>query len=182
MTPATMTGAQLRLNQALFLGLGFFATLAAMVPLGLPADSPPMPNLVFALAVAWSIRRPASAPWGSVLAISLLADILLMKPIGLWAIATLAASEFARAQRWQIREQMFVMEWAIFAALFVLALTFHSLMLGIVFLPRPALGLSLSYLITTVIAYPVVVGVLHWIFGVRSPRVAHQSKRLGRIS
>lgn len=177
-----VTGPQLRLSQALFLGLGLTGILAAMVPLGLPADAPPMPNLVFVLAIAWTIRRPSSAPWGLVFLLALLADIVLMQPIGLWALSTLLATEFARAQRWPIREQMFAVEWAIFAALFALALGFNALILGIVFAPRPSFGLVASYFLSTVLAYPIVVALLYWVFRIRSPHVAHQSRQLGRIS
>lgn len=179
---AMITGASLRINQALFFSLGFLCILAAMLPLGLQADAPLMPNLVFVLSVAWAIRRPASAPWGSIFVLALLADVLLMKPIGLWAGLTLALAEFARAQRWAIREQMFLIEWAIFAAMFAVALGLNALLLAIVMEPHPPFSLILNYFLTTAIAYPVVVAIIHWIFGVRSPRVAHQSKRLSRIS
>ena len=179
---ATITGPNLRINQALFFSLGFLFILCAMLPLGLQADAPLMPNLVFALAISWTIRRPASAPWGSIFALALLADVLLMKPIGLWAALTLGLSEFARAQRWAIREQMFLVEWAIFAAVFAFALALNALLLALVFEPRPALPLVLNYFLSTTLAYPVVVLLIHWVFGVRSPRVAHQSKRLSRIS
>ena len=179
---ATTSVAQLRLSQALFVTLGVICILAALVPMGLPADAAPMPNLVFVLAVAWTIRRPSASPWGLIFVLGLLADIVLMQPIGMWTLCTLLASEFVRAQRWPIREQMFAVEWAIFATLFALALGFNALLLGLVFAPRPSFGLALNYFLSTVIAYPILVGLLYWVFQVRSPSVSTQSRQFGRIS
>lgn len=177
-----MTGATLYLNQALFAAIAFFAILTAMLPMGLPADSVPMPDLVFAVAFAWTIRSPSTAPFGLIAGVALLADILLMRPIGLWALCLLLATEFARMYRWQIREQLLVVEWGIFAVAFALALSLHSIVLGMAFSPRPGFYLALTYFWSTVIAYPVVVLILHWVFGVRSPKVAASSARLGRLS
>ena len=179
---ATQSGATLWFSQALFASLGLFAVLAAMLPLGLSANAIPMPDLVFILAVAWVIRRPVAAPLGLVAAIAIIADILLMRPIGLWALVMIFSVEAVRARRWTIREHMFLVEWAIFATLFAVSLVATSIILGLAFAPRPGAYIMFTYFLSTVIAYPIVVGLLQWVLGVKRPKVAHRTIGPGQVS
>lgn len=168
-------------NRALFMSLGLFVTLAAMLPLGISADAAVMPDLLIAMTFAWIIRRPDTAPLGLVLLLALFADVMLMRPVGLWAMLTLLVAEFARSQTRPLREQMFVLEWLIFSLVFVAAIGLNALILGLTFSPKPGFDLTLNYVINTVAAYPLVVGVMHWVFRVRSPGVAAGPDRLGRV-
>lgn len=176
------TDAIIWFSRALFLSLGLFATLAAMLPLGLVADSPAMPDLLIAMTFAWTIRRPESVPFLMVVGMGLFADIMLMRPIGLWAMLTLLMAEFARSQIRPLREQMFVLEWAIFAIVFLLCAAVNSLILNLTFTPGPSGDLMVNYSVATIAAYPLIVAVMHWIFRIRAPKAAAGSDRLGRVA
>jgi len=152
------------LGRAVFASLGLISTLIAMLPMGLSAEANIMADLFFCIVFAWVIRRPSTAPMGMVLVIALLGDFLLMRPLGLWAFIVLMASEFARGQRVPLREQMFIIEWLIFALTFATSLFFNFLFLKISFSATPSLNLMFAFFVSTVVAYPIVVGLLHWVF------------------
>jgi len=72
-------------GRAVFGSLGLITTLIALLPLGLSAEATVMADLFFCLAFAWVMRRPSTAPIGLILIMALLADFLLMRPLGLWS-------------------------------------------------------------------------------------------------
>ena len=113
---------------------------------------------------------------------ALFADVMLMRPLGLWAMLTLLAAEFARSQRKPLREQMFVMEWVIFGFVFAIAVGASMMMLRLTFTPGPSIDLMLNHIISTVLLYPPVAGILHYVFRIRAPRDAARSDRLGRVA
>ncbi len=169
-------------NRALYASLGLFVILAAILPLGLSAESAVMPDILMAMTFAWIIRRPATAPVFLVFLVALFADILMMRPLGLWAGITVLVGEFARSQVRPLREQMFVMEWLLFAGIFALALLLNNLMLSLAFSPRPNLDLTVNHILLTAAMYPIIVGIMHWIFHIRAPQAAARSERLGRVT
>lgn len=169
-------------GRAVFGSLGVFATLAAMLPLGLQADAMVMPDILFCLAFAWVVRRPLTAPLVLIFCLSIFADFMLMRPLGLWTLVLIGASELARAQRVPIREQMFVLEWLIFTCVFGAALLANAILLKISFSAGPTSGLALNFFINTVLAYPFVVAMLHWVFRIRAPRTPSGFNRLGRVT
>lgn len=168
-------------NRLLFMSLALFATLAGMLPLGLSADSIVMPDVLLAMTFAWVIRRPSTAPYPIVFLMALFADIMLMRPLGLWAMLTLLLGEFARSQRRPLREQLFVVEWILFVVVFAVFTGINMLVLNFTFTPGPSSDLMLNHILITGLTYPFVVAALHWVFRIRSPRTAAGSDRLGRV-
>ncbi len=177
-----VSSSTLWLGRSVFISLGLITTLINMLPLGLSAEAPVMADLFFCLAFAWVIRRPSTAPIGLILVVSLLADFLLMRPLGLWAFITLMATEFARSQRIPLREQIFILEWLIAAVVFATALFANFVFLKLSFSPTPSFNLMLAYFVSTTAAYPIVVAILHWVFRVRAPKAPGGFTRLGRVA
>ena len=170
------------IGRAVFSSIALIVTLTAMLPLGLSAESAVMADLLFCLCFAWVIRRPSTAPVGLIAMLALLADFLLMRPLGLWTFIIIMASELVRSQRVPLREQMFIVEWLIFGLIFTLALLVNLFFLTISFSDRPSFNLMFAFFLNTWLAYPVVVAVLHWIFRVRAPRAPGGYTRLGRVA
>ncbi len=169
-------------GRAVFGSLALITTLIAILPLGLSAEARAMSDLYFCLVFAWVIRRPSTAPMGLILVMALLADFLLMRPLGLWSFTILMASEFARSQRIPLREQMFIIEWFIFALVFAAALFVNTVILKFSFSPTPSFNLMFSFFVSTIIAYPIVVALLYWVFRVRAPQAPGGYTRLGRTT
>lgn len=161
---------QMWLKRALFVSLSLFAIIIAKIPLGLPADALQTPDIFFAICVAWVVRVPAAATLPLIFGMALLADIVMMRPIGLGVLTTILATEYFRAQRFTLREQMFVVEWLIFVAAFAVSLGLQMCILAMTFAATPPLDLVLTYIGLTALVYPVVVGVLRFVFRIASPK------------
>ena len=168
------------MGRALFAGLCMFCIIAAKIPLGLPADAALMPDLFFVLVVAWVIRSPRTATLPLIAAMALLADVLLMRPVGLAAILVVLTSEYFRAQRFSIREQMFVVEWLFFVILYAGQMGLYIFVLAISFSEAPPLGLAMKFIGITALAYPIVVALIHTVFRVRSPKAESGAEIGGR--
>ncbi|PQO22809.1 rod shape-determining protein MreD [Rhodobacteraceae bacterium WD3A24] len=153
----------------LFAGLGALTLFFRLLPLGGGASGLPAPDVTLCLAVAWVLRRPDYMPAPLVAGVVLVEDLLLLRPPGLWALIALAATEFLRARHTLMRELSFVIEWAVVAGVMLAMVVVQRLVLFLLMAPQPALGLALLHIILTILFYPVVVAVSHYLFNVRKP-------------
>jgi rod shape-determining protein MreD len=174
---------------ALFLGLAAFMTFYRLLPLGgysvdfgqteLEALSNfeesgvwsvfPMPDFLLCLTLAWVVRRPDLLPAPVIAGYFFLEDILFLRPPGLWALIVLVGSEFLRRRSEQFRGYGFWLEYLLIAVLLLTMFFANRAILMIVMVPQAPLGLSFLQLLGTVMAYPAVVAVSHFVFGLRKP-------------
>jgi rod shape-determining protein MreD len=140
-----------------------------MLPFDLSVSAWPGPDLLFALTAAYVVRRPELVPFWAVGGIFLLNDVMHMLPLGLWTFLVLLAVEFMRARFSRFREYMFPLEWLIVALIFGLALIVQTLVLKVLFVPTPRVAELIRLFMITVAAYPLVVGFLALLFGIRKP-------------
>lgn len=148
---------------ACFLGILFLRIL----PLNAGFTGWPGPDLGLCLTFVWVLRRPDLLPAPLIGALFLLEDILLYRPIGLWAAFVLAGSEAARLREVRWRDQPFMIEWLRVALLIGVMMLGYRIVQTLFLLPVPALGQVILQYIATVAAYPVVVGVVRWLIGLR---------------
>ncbi|MBP7001012.1 rod shape-determining protein MreD [Amaricoccus sp.] len=161
--------------------LGAVAIHLALVPASGALGDWPTPDLVFCLACAWALRRPAGAPLWAIVALGLAADLALDRPVGLGALALVAATEALRASAATLRSGPFVGEWLTVAGLALAwALSAHAAM-QLVFLDGPGLPALLREAAATALAYPLVVLVLAWGVGMRLRRSPAAPARPGRL-
>ncbi|MTH63511.1 rod shape-determining protein MreD [Paracoccus shanxieyensis] len=154
-------------GQALFVVL-FIAILAArLLPLNPGRIGWPGPDLSICLALVWILRRPDTLPVLLIAALFLLEDILLLRPLGLWAAIVIIGTEAARRREQHWRELPFMVEWLRVAILLALMMLANRFALALFFLPLPPLGQVILQFIATAAAYPLVAGLLHWPFGLR---------------
>ncbi len=125
------------------------------------------PNLTLCLTFAWILRRPEQLPALIIAAVFLLEDILLMRPLGLWAALAVLATEAARVREPRWREHPFMIEWMRVIILIALMMLAYRIAMAVVFLPLPSFGQMFAELLATSIAYPVVVLAARWFLGVR---------------
>ena len=174
---------------ALFLGLAALMTFYRLMPLGAYGvdlglteaealavfdeaslwSSFPMPDLLLCLTLAWVVRRPDLLPAPVIALYFFLEDILLLRPPGLWALIVLLSSEFLRRRSDQFRGYGFWLEYILVAGLMLTMFLANRAILMIVMVPQVPLGLSFLHLLGTVLAYPAVVAVSHFVFGLRKP-------------
>jgi rod shape-determining protein MreD len=167
-------------EKALLVGLGVVAVVAAMTPLA-PGGGMVAPDLLYAVIVAWVIRRPAATPLWAVLALGLFADVMLSRPIGLGALGLLFASEFFRGRAATFHGVPFPLEWLAAAVVFAAMLAAIQLALMVVAAGPPGAGPLARHFVATVLAYPLVVLGLTWCLRLRAPQAQRFGDPLGRL-
>lgn len=154
---------------ALFVCIVVVSLFVRLLPLGHGSDPWPMPNLLVCLTFAWVLRRPDYLPALVIGAVFFAEDLLLLRPPGLWALLVLLGSEFLRRRGAGLRGVTIVLEVAVVSAVLLAMTVAYRVILAIVMVPQAPLGLSLGQFIGTVVAYPVVVMISHYVFNVRKP-------------
>jgi rod shape-determining protein MreD len=136
-----------------------------LVPLTAGRIGWPGPDLALCLVLAWLLRRPEQVPALTIALMFLVEDVLLWRPLGLWAAVVVLGTEAARRREPRWRELPFMVEWMRVATLMAMMMLANRIMLALFFLPLPALGQALVQYGATVAAYPLVVGFLRWPLG-----------------
>ena len=138
-----------------------------MLPLQTATGGWIWPDLIFAFALAWSVRRPDYVPAVLLAGLFLLADLLLHRPPGLWAVLALIACSQMQNQARNLRDASLATEFMSAAAWIVGVGIGYRIILAILLVETPSLGPAALQIIVTVIAYPAVVAVTHALMGIR---------------
>ena len=146
---------------------GFF--FVRILPFHDSGGTIPAPDFLTILAFAWVLRRPEYVPTWLIAGIALMADILFMRPPGLWALITVMGVEFLRNRSHLTDEQPFPVEWLLVASTLASMYVAQAVLLGVFFIPQPPFGATLLELLATVAVYPLVVIATVFLFGVRVP-------------
>lgn len=166
MTPDTST--QLWVMRAAFFGLALVILFTNLLPIKTSAPQAwAGVDLLMAFAMAWSVRRPEYLPVFMMAVIFLLADLLLQRPPGLWAVLMLLACERLKSQSLTLRDAGFPTECLTVGAMIVGIYLGNRVILAILLIDLPPLGLYLLQMIVTLAVYPLTVFVTHVFMGVR---------------
>ena len=158
------------LHWLLFLALGLFVLMLNVLPLGSGAPGWPAPEFLLVLAAGWVIRHPEFLPLPLFAVLAILADFLLMRPPGLYALLSVLMIEFLRSRAHASREWPFLLEWAIFAVLLFGILLTNRLYHFVFVIQQARFGLEMQQFLSSVLAYPLVVGLSVWLFGLARPK------------
>ena len=153
--------------RAMYLALGLGLIFINLVPLDTRPRNWAGPDLLIAFTFAWTLRRPEFVPAVSVAVVVLLADLLFLRPPGLWTALVVIAVQMLRSRARILRDQSFVTEWLAVSGVFVAISLGNRLVLAIMMVPQAPLGLSVIHVVMTLICYPVVVIISQLVFGVR---------------
>jgi len=123
---ATGLGAARPMNPIGWLGLPmlacFLATLVFAIPIRIFGFSLPQPIFPLAVAFAWAQIRPSVLPPFALLVLGLFLDAFWGGPQGLWPLCLLAAYAAVLAVRRLITGQDYIVVWAWYAAVTLLAI------------------------------------------------------------
>lgn len=164
--PITLRRAGFRL---LFVGIAFTFVFMRILPFMGPSGGWPAPDLIVVMAFAWILRRPEYLPLWLLAGVALFADVVFMRPLGLWALATVLGTEFLRRRSHLTLEKPFPVEWLLIAMVLLAMHAGEALMLAVTMVPQPGLGATLLEYLTTVAVYPLAVVATAFVFGVRPP-------------
>lgn len=160
-------GRQAMIGGALFvLSMGLL-TFLRLLPLSTGLTGWPGPDLGLCLTFAWVLRRPDRLAAPVIALVFLAEDVLLLRPLGLWAVLALLATEAARLREARWRDQPFMVEWLRVAILIGAMMLGYRVVLLLFLLPVPALGQVALQFVATVSAYPLVVFAARWLIGLR---------------
>ena len=172
---------RLWLLRALYFALGLLCIAYPLLPLQFTPDRFTAPDLIYVLTVAWVIRAPESAPFVLIAGLALLSDAVLMRPVGLWAMLLLGASEVVRFSYMAVRERGILAEFALAAGLFVAMLIIQNFFLWLSFSQSLEFTSMVQFAMLTLLCYPAMVGFLNYIVRVRKPDHSNRPDRLGKI-
>ena len=169
-------------ERSLFVLTAMAVTYLAILPLGAKSNAAAVPDLFYCVTIAWVMRRPESAPVFLVAAASFLIDIVLGRPMGLWSLILVLASEYFRGRETGKGMQMRLLEWLSVSLLFLVMLIVYKFALTIGFAFSPNYTALAWHFLITALAYPFVVAVLYWGLNIRAPLPADRSRNMGRVS
>lgn len=157
--------------RTLFALLVLLLTLVAVLPVDLWPEALPGPDLVVCLAFAWVVRRPDYVPPLLIGGAVLLADMMTMRPPGLWAALTVIGVEALRRRTNFADDPPFLTEWFTFALILsVMTVTYWAL-LAVAMVPLPGPQLAAAQAVVTILAYPFAAVLTRRAFGIKRPRV-----------
>lgn len=138
-----------------------------LLPIDIGPGGLPGPDWMLLLGCAFVTRRPDYVPVWLAAVVYLLADVMFLRPLGLWAAITVLGLEFLRARQAVSRELPFMVEWVMLGGVIVAMTLANALILAVFVVSQPPLGLSLIQMIATILAYPLVVLFSSKVLGLR---------------
>ncbi|MFV0408898.1 MAG: rod shape-determining protein MreD [Paracoccus sp. (in: a-proteobacteria)] len=149
-----------------YVGICLVIMFFELMPLAPGRPGPAAPDLALCLTLAWVLRRPDQLPVLVIATMMMLGDIMLGRPFGLWSLIVLVGSEFLRGRGQVWADQPFLFEWLRVSLLMGLMMVAARVIMVLFLLPVPGLAPIAMQWLATVVAYPLVVLVIHMI-GVR---------------
>lgn len=153
--------------RVLFLLIAMAFIFLNLLPLGPPARLLPAPDLLLGLTLCWTLRRPDYVPLGLVAVVFFMADVLTMRPLGLWTIIVIAATEYLRRHVEQREALSISAETLQIASVLAAAFVAERAVLTLLLAERPPLFGHFGHLLTTAMFYPAIVIVSQLLLGVR---------------
>lgn len=166
---------RLLLRILMLAAIGFGCILISAVPLRPGAPLWPMPDLLLALCSYWVLRRPDTAPLIVIFALGLAADLILMRPIGIGALALVLVTEILRSQVRQMRDIPFVAEWLLITLMIGAAVTLQVVLMWISLGNLPPLRDMALYAGATALSYPVMAILCGGLLGLRHRNTGQMS-------
>lgn len=152
-----------------FLTMGLLLIFIQLLPLNTMPRAWAPPDILLAMTLAWTARRPDFAPAILIAGLFFLADLLFQRPPGLCAALVLVFTEMLRSRATSLRSAPFPLEWFTVSIGIVGIAIAGRLISTVVMIQQPPVVLTSMQAALTILIYPVVVAVAHLIFGVSRP-------------
>lgn len=153
--------------------LYFFASMMLifvhLVPLSLQPTGAGTPDLILCITIVVVIRKATYVPYWLVGSVFLIADIMLSRPMGLWAFITLVFVEMVRANRFMFRDMFFLVEWLIVSIGFGFMILAQQLLLTFTLAKALPFQGVMWQLGLTIATYPLIVFIVSQILRISKP-------------
>lgn len=168
-------------SQLVFVALALALTYGRLMPLSTEPVRWPGPDVLLALTLCWSLRRPDAVPILLVAAVFFLSDLLYQRPPGLMAALVVAGSEALRGRSRAVRSGTLLSEW-LSAGMAIVAITLANRMIQIlIFVAPPPLAIDMLVMTMTIVIYPLVALLSHVVFSIRRPALGEVDDRGRRL-
>lgn len=164
----------------LFIVLAALVAFVQLLPLDPGPGQLPGADILLLIAFSWTVMRPRVLPVPLLAVVFLAADILLMRPPGLWTALAILGCEFLRSRRALLRNAPFPVEWLLVAAVVAAVTIANALILAIFAVPQPSAGLTVIRMVFTMAAYPLVLVLAGRAFGLRKSTANRDALGAGR--
>ncbi len=154
------------MNRGIFMLLAFMIIVAQLVPLDMRPIGWAPPDLLLVITLVWVARKPHYLPVFVIGFLFLAADFLFQRPPGLWAALVVILTETIRRQNREFRQMPIMVEWGTITFGVIAITLVNRLALFVTMVPQAPLGMTLIQMIGTILIYPLVVVIAHFIFGV----------------
>ena len=139
-----------------FLFLGVMAIVLPTAPISSFPTLIETPDYLVCIIFAWLIYEPKSAPFVSILFLSLLADILWQRPLGLYPIFFLLLTELIRYTQVKALNQSIFFKWVYFV-LFLIFLNVGIILISLIAAVPPLdFKVWIKRFLFTIFTFPIV--------------------------
>ncbi len=138
-----------------------------LLPLSPASLKIPGPDLILAITLVWVLRRPDYVPVWLVASVFLLADFLLMRPLGLMTLIALLITEFLRRNVQQREILSFYSEILQISLILCIIFIAQRIVLLLMVVPVMPIINDVIHLVITLIFYPVVMIISQVLLDVR---------------
>lgn len=164
----------------LFLGLTLLFLCLHLLPHNASSRYLIAPDILTILTFAWMIRRPDAITPLLIALCVLLADFLLQRPPGLWALLTILGMLFLRSRLHEMGRTGFWLEWLLVVLTIAVMILLNHAMFNITLLVAPDITLTLIQYILTILTYPIFVLITTYGFRISPKGFAEQRSGLLR--
>ncbi|SFI60772.1 hypothetical protein [Jannaschia pohangensis] len=142
------------LYRGVFVALGASILFFSLLPFGPGEGEVPGPELMVCLIAAWVLRRPDYVPVWLMVAMLLLDDVLLTRPLGLWTLIVLLMAEYLRRRVDHAEAVPFWSEVALVSGCIAAAFLANHLVLVLLVVETPPLLGQALHALATIVFYP----------------------------
>mgnify|MGYP003118050247 CR=1 FL=1 len=153
--------------RAIYLGIALGILLLELLPLQTQPRNFAGPDMILLLTFTFALRRPEYVPPAVVGLALLLADLLLQRPPGLMAGLAVVATQMLRNRSEGLRTLPFSVEWLTAALAIAAVMLGYRVVLALFVIPQAPMLLVLTQLLSTALAYPLMVLGCVALFGIR---------------
>mgnify|MGYP001240726233 CR=1 FL=1 len=151
-----------------YLLLSFIIISVQILPLPIVQQEILWPDLIFLFSVGWLLRKPDQLPIMVIYLVHLISDIVLLRPIGLWSGLSLIVFVFVKWRIYKTKAIFQIGQELIFVMALLALVLITNLILQYMFkILNPPITMIMLQMTFSLLIYPLVMGILHYILGVR---------------
>ena len=138
-----------------FFIVGILSIILPLAPTNLSPSTGKIPDFLFCVIFSFLVNKPKSTPLFLIVFLSLLADFLWYRPLGLATLSILITTEFLRQYIKTKKQISFLQELLLISAILLLISIFQEVFKLFVFTPSLEIIVILKHLLFTLLIYPI---------------------------